>query len=85
MLRLGITGLALILAGCATSHPAAVIEKAGGAMEGVYPLRDFGAVADGVADDTDAIQRAINSAAEKGATVYLPLGPSHPRSPARGA
>jgi hypothetical protein len=77
MSRLGITGLVLILAGCATSHPVTVIEKAGGAMEGVFPVRDFGAVADGVADDTAAIQRAIDNAAEKGGTVYLPPGRYH--------
>ncbi len=74
MTRLGITVLALILSGCATSHLVAAVEKGNGALEGMYPVREFGAVADGVADDTGAIQRAIDGAAEKGGTVYLPPG-----------
>ena len=77
MTRLGIAGLVLILAGCATSRPALVVEKAGGAFEGVFPARDFGAVADGVADDTAAIQKAIDCACQKGGTVYLPPGRYH--------
>jgi hypothetical protein len=40
--------------------------------EGVYNVRAFGAVGDGVTDDTSAIQTAINSGA--GSTVYFPNG-----------
>ena len=39
-------------------------------------VMDFGAVGDGVADDTDAIQRAINHVYERGGgTVYFPFAP----------
>ena len=52
----------------------------GGAMEvpvggqGVYAITDFGAKGDGKADDTGAIQAAIDRAAEKGGVVYVPPG-----------
>lgn len=38
----------------------------------VVNVRDFGAKGDGVADDTEAIQAAINFASEKGRTVVMP-------------
>ncbi len=74
MMRWGLPVLMLVLAGCASLHPAPLVEKVGVPMEGLYPVRDFGALADGVADDTAAIQRAIDCAAEKGGSVYLPPG-----------
>ena len=74
MKRLAITVLLFGLAGCVTTHAPVVVEKTEAATEGVYPVRDFGAAADGVTDDTGAIQRAIDGAAEKGGTVYLPPG-----------
>lgn len=77
MMRLGITVLVLLLAGCATLHPATVAGKENASTEGVYPVKDFGAAADGATDDTGAIQRAIDSAAGKGGTVYLPPGRYH--------
>jgi hypothetical protein len=40
----------------------------------VVNVQDFGAVGDGVADDSGAIQAAINSLASNGGTVYFPPG-----------
>lgn len=42
--------------------------------DGMLNVRDFGAVGDGEADDTAAIQKAINKAARAGATVLVPAG-----------
>lgn len=40
-----------------------------------YDVRDFGAKGDGLADDTAAIQKAVNQAGSRvGATVYIPNG-----------
>ena len=41
---------------------------------GVVNFKDFGAVGDGVHDDTAAIQRAINTANKAGRTIFLPPG-----------
>lgn len=46
-------------------------------------VRDHGAVGDGVADDTAAVQRAIESAGV-GGTVFLPLGTYRTSAPLRG-
>jgi hypothetical protein len=43
-------------------------------VEGVFSVKDFGAMADGKSDDTAAIQKAIDAAAEKGGEVVLPPG-----------
>ncbi len=39
-----------------------------------FCVRDFGAAGDGVRDDTASIQKAIDAAAERGATVFAPPG-----------
>ena len=41
---------------------------------GSLSVRDFGAEGDGIADDTEAIQRCLNAGAEAKKTVYLPPG-----------
>ncbi len=39
-----------------------------------FNVLDFGAVADGVSDNTQSFQRALNHAAEKGGVVHVPAG-----------
>jgi len=51
---------------------AAVNARAG--LEGVFSVKDFGAAGDGKADDTRAIQAAIDKSAETGGRVYIPPG-----------
>ena len=41
---------------------------------GIISVRDFGAVGDGKADDTAAMQKAVDAAAERGATALVPAG-----------
>lgn len=43
-------------------------------LEGYYGVKSFGASGDGRGDDTAAIQRAVDKAAEKGGVVHLPPG-----------
>lgn len=43
-------------------------------MKKILNVWDFGAIGDGVADDTQAIQKAIDQAYENGATVFIPQG-----------
>jgi hypothetical protein len=42
--------------------------------QGIFNVRDFGAVADGQALDTKALQSAIDAAGSAGGTVYFPAG-----------
>lgn len=56
----------------------AVTRTAQSKMRDVVSVRDFGAVGDGVADDTAAIQNAINSGSKN---VYLPAGTYRITSP----
>lgn len=45
------------------------------ASAATFPVKDFGAAADGVTDDTAAFQKALQRAAEvKGSTVFAPAG-----------
>lgn len=46
----------------------------GETMKDVYDVQAFGAAADGQTDDTAAIQRALDTAGQRGGTVYLPAG-----------
>ncbi len=39
-----------------------------------YNVKDFGAKGDGKTDDTKAVQKAINAAAEQGGIVFFPAG-----------
>jgi len=43
-------------------------------LQDIVSVKDFGAVGNGVADDTAAIQAAINAVATDGGTVYIPSG-----------
>lgn len=43
-------------------------------VDSVYSVKDYGAAADGVTDDTAAIQKAIEEAAKAGGKVLLPAG-----------
>jgi len=72
--RRGFLGLAAAGLLCAALHPYPGEEAA--MAEGARSLnvRDFGAKGDGKADDTQAIQRAIDAAAEVHATVHIPEG-----------
>jgi hypothetical protein len=45
-----------------------------GPADGIYNIRAFGVTGDGHADDTAAIQRAIDAAATKGGVVIVPTG-----------
>src|SRR5690242_7864821 len=39
-----------------------------------FNVKDFGAIGNGVADDTAAIQAALNAVPKTGATIYFPRG-----------
>ena len=51
------------------------IVRASGSLSGFYNVRDYGAVGDGIAIDSDAFNKAIEAAAAKGGgTVVVPPG-----------
>ncbi len=42
--------------------------------DGLFNIKDFGAVGDGRTDNTSAIQKAIDAASQKGGVVLVPIG-----------
>jgi hypothetical protein len=50
------------------------VAGSGGYVDRRYNVRDYGAIGDGTANDTTAIQTAINAASATGGTVYFPRG-----------
>jgi hypothetical protein len=52
----------------------AVVRTAQSKMRDVVSVKDFGAVGDGVTDDTVAIQDALDAVSAGGATIYFPAG-----------
>lgn len=54
--------------------PGAVGKTLNDKMQDLVTVKDFGAVGDGVADDTASIQAAIDLACQYGGCVYLPAG-----------
>ena len=61
----------LLLIGCAVLSAAAAVADE---VPPQVSVKDFGAVGDGATDDTAAFQRALDSLAEKGGTVFVPQG-----------
>jgi hypothetical protein len=59
---------------CCVSAAGQMPPVARGAAEGVYNIAVFGALGDGVTDNTAAIQRAIDAASAKGGVVEVPVG-----------
>jgi Pectate lyase superfamily protein len=53
---------------------AALAHADAGQQDGVFNIRDFGAVSDEVTDNTAAIQRAIDAASSHGGIVVVPVG-----------
>lgn len=51
-----------------------LLAQENGNMEGIFNVKHYGAKADGVTDDTAAIQKTLDEAKESGGTVYLPPG-----------
>jgi hypothetical protein len=54
--------------------PGAVGKTLNDKLQELVSVKDFGAKGDGITDDTDAIQAAINLAQQYGGCVYLPAG-----------
>ncbi len=75
LLRLGGMGMAAVVAGPVPSAGAAARSPASGAALGLFDIRTYGAVGDGKAVDSPAINRAIDAAAAMGGgTVVFPAG-----------
>jgi polygalacturonase len=65
--------LPLVAAGRAAADPVGAADSAAGPGN-VFNVRRFGARGDGIAIDSDAINRAIDEAGKAGGTVYFPAG-----------
>lgn len=69
-MKLVITLIAcLFLTACMLSGALSAIS-----MEDPFNVKSFGVIGDGIADDTAAIQKALDAASETGGKVYLPAG-----------
>jgi hypothetical protein len=78
LLNLAATAGGLLLPGTGRGAAASAVrgepDRSRKASATVISVRSFGAVGDGVADDTDAIQAAEDAAAELGLLLYFPAG-----------
>jgi polygalacturonase len=68
VVAMGAAALPFVAAGTAAAEPTAP------GPGGVFDVRRFGARGDGVTIDSDAINRAIDAAAQSGGTVFFPAG-----------
>lgn len=62
------------LVGYRPDLPAAIGRTAQNKLQDIISVRDFGAVGDGLADDTVAIQAAIDAVIPIGSSLFLPIG-----------
>lgn len=70
----GAAGSALAATGLIASPARAVTARASSTTASPVSVRSFGAVGDGIADDTQAIRRAIEAMPDAGGTVFFPAG-----------
>jgi hypothetical protein len=68
------SAVALLASGLSFSSAARAQMPHPDAADGIFDIRAYGAVGDGVADNTAPIQRAIDEAARKGGIVMVPPG-----------
>jgi len=64
----------LLIAATLAANPTALASAPPAQIDGIYNIRNFGAVADGRTDNTAAIQRAIDAASKRGGEVFVPVG-----------
>lgn len=76
------TGRRAVLAGAVAGMAGMAVASSGQPAEAAtvgtaldwYDVKDYGAVGDGVTNDTAAVQSALDAAAGAGGTVYFPVG-----------
>jgi len=73
-LTLRLIPVALLACSSAILSAARLPVQRPGNADGLFDIRDFGAVGDDATDNTAAIQRAIDEAAKKGGIVFVPPG-----------